>query len=238
MTSIRRKSYVAAATLPVLVALAMTTSINATDDPRADTATYSVVFIPSWNPASHPLEYPLTHGKQGLLTPAIGATHGSGYRLFGDGLTPSVGLETLSETGMHAPLDDEIRQAIAARTAATLIEFEDGSPGPVHPPVMHTIQVDQDHPLVSLVGMIAPSPDWFYGVSAVELFQAGRWAPSVHVEAYAWDSGGDRGTTYMAEDMDLDPKQRTKRGDTQHFFQNGHRTPVGVFIFKRIPATS
>ena len=65
MTSIRQTSYVAAATLPLLVALAMTTAVGANDDPQADTATYSVVFVPSWNPTSHPLEYPLTHAKQG-----------------------------------------------------------------------------------------------------------------------------------------------------------------------------
>ena len=237
MKTRRHTSYAAMAALPLVVVLVMTASVNANDNANAETATYSVVFVPSWNPASHPEEYPVTHAKQGLLTPIIGATHGSGYRLFGDGLRPSVGLETLSETGMPTPLDHEIHQAIKDGTATSVIAFADGSPGPVHEPVMNRFEVGRSQPLVSLVGMIAPSPDWFYGVSAVNLRDGGQWVTSVHVEAYAWDSGGDAGTTYMAEDMDLDPKQPTTRVDTRHFFQNGQRTPVGVFIFKRIPTS-
>ena len=235
MRTLRHTSFTTAIALPVLLMMGATVSLTAEDTATSDTATYEVVFVPSWNPASHPVEYPLMHAAHGLLTPVIGATHGTGYRLFGDGLTPTPGLESLSETGMHTPLDDEIRQAIADGTASTLIEFDEGSPGPVHPAVQQRIQVTRGHPLVSLVGMIAPSPDWFYGASSVELFRDGRWVPSLHADAYAWDSGGDGGTTYMAEDEDLEPKQPTMRADTRHFFPGGVRTPVGVFIFKRVP---
>lgn len=89
--------------------------------------------------------------------------------------------------------------------------------------------------MVSLVGMIAPSPDWFYGVSAVSLQKRGEWIPSLSLTAYAWDSGGDAGTTYMAEDQDLDPKGKTMRADTPHFVQRGQAVPVGVLTFKLIP---
>jgi hypothetical protein len=220
----------------VLFALAASTTTAVAAGSDTDDATYSVTFVPSWNPASHPPEYPLSHAKQGLLTPIIGATHGSGYRIFAEGTPPSAGLEKLSETGKHNPLDDEIRRAIAAGQASALIEFADGSPGPVHQPVAHTFRITRAQPFVSLAGMIAPSPDWFYGVSAVELLRNGQWVPSVVVQAYAWDSGGDAGTTYMAEDMDLATKTPTQRVGTAHFVQHGQHVPVGVFVFKQVPA--
>ena len=102
---------------------------------------------------------------------------------------------------------------------------------------MHQFEIQRSQPLVSLVGMIAPSPDWFYGVSAVELLHEGRWVSSLAVPINAWDSGGDGGTTYMAEDMDLVSKEPTTRAATAHFVQNRHHAPVGAFIFKRVPAT-
>lgn len=234
MTKIRQTSVVAGVTLSVLAALTMSPALEAND---ADTATYTVVFVPSWNPASHPVEYPITHAKHGLLTPIIGATHGSDFQLFAEGAKPSAGLEKLSETGMHTPLDNEIRQAITAGKAATLIEFKDGSPGPIHPSVSNRFEITKSRSLVSLAGMIAPSPDWFYGVSGVDLHQNGGWVSSAVVTAYAWDSGGDAGTTYMAQDMDLREKEPTKRAATPHFKLNGQSAPVGAFVFKKVPAS-
>lgn len=198
-------------------------------------ATYEVVFVPSWNPQSHPEDYPITHAKKGLLTPIIGATHGDDYRLFATGLKPTPGLERLSEMGMHKPLDAEINAAIAAGKAGSLIEADAGSEGPVHQPVSLSFEITQRHATVSLVGMIAPSPDWFYGVSTT-LMKDGAWVSSMVVPAYAWDSGGDAGTTYMADDADLDPKENTKPVDHPAFLRDGERIPVGVFVFKLVPA--
>ncbi len=200
------------------------------------TATYTVTFVPTWNPATHPLEYPITHARGGFLTPMIGATHGPDYRIFQPGEKPTPGLEMLSEMGKHSPLDDEINRAIADGRAGSLIELSEGSDGPVHTAVTHSFSVDEDHPMVSLVGMIAPSPDWFYGVSAVRLSKGGRWLPQVTVDAFAWDSGGDSGTTYMAADADLMPKELTRSARTAHFTSNGKQVPVGQFVFKLVPS--
>ncbi len=132
--------------------------------------------------------------------------------------------------------DSEIKAAIAAGKAGALIEFAEASEGPVHAPVAHRFEIDESYPLVSLVGMIAPGPDWFFRVSNVELRQDGRWVSSITVGVFAWDSGGDAGTTYMAEDADLDPKKASQLLDNPIFLQNGNRVSVGTFIFKRVPS--
>lgn len=45
--------------------------------------------------------------------------------------------------------------------------------------------------------MISPSPDWFVGVSALELCQPDcTWLESKIVDLYPWDAGTDKGTTY------------------------------------------
>jgi len=222
-------------------ALLFTASVALTSETNADrmgaAATYEVVFVPSWNPGTHAEDYPITHAKKGLLTPMIGATHGDDYRLFAEGQKPTPGLERLSEMGKHDPLDAEIQAAVAAGEAGSLIEAMEGSEGPIHAPVSLRFDINQRYSTVSLVGMIAPSPDWFYGVSTT-LVSDGQWVPSRVVPAYAWDSGGDAGTRYLAEDADLDPKQTTNLSDAPVFVQNGNRIPVGVFVFKLVPSTT
>lgn len=230
MPGIKHFSQAAAA-----LALFVLTGFGNPTSALAKSARYSVTFVPTWNPATFPLDYPITHARGGLLTPIIGATHGPTYRIFSTGRQPTPGLERLSEMGKHDPLDSEIKKAIADGKAGSLIEFEMASDGPVHPSVSTEFEIDERNPMVSLVGMIAPSPDWFYGVSNVSLFDGKRWVPRLVIDAYAWDSGGDLGTTYMAEDQDANPKEKTKYADTAHFVQGGKKTPVGVFVFKLVP---
>lgn len=204
---------------------------------KAGTATYEVTFIPTWNPETHPVDYPLTHAKKGLLTPMVGATHGTKYEVVREGAMPTPGLEMLSEMGKQDGLAMEIEDAISAGLAGSLIRAEMGSPGPVHPAVSLQFDIDEAFPLVSLVGMIAPSPDWFYGVVDVDLGSKGEWLPQVTVTAYAWDSGGDAGMTYMAADQDLNPKEATRLSDAGNFLHDGARVPVGTFVFTRLPKT-
>lgn len=200
-----------------------------------DHARYQVTFVPLWNPATNPKEYPYTHALKGILTPVIGATHDSRYTIFAPGKLPTPGLERLSEMGKHDPLDSEIEAAIEKGTAGSLIRFGAGSPGLVKPAVTQTFEVQKSHSLVSLVGMIAPSPDWFYGVSSVQLCEDGNWVATLSVPAFAWDSGGDAGTTYLAKDADLQPKQPTQRASMAHFGRDGKCMPVGYFIFQMVP---
>ena len=89
----------------------------------SDTAHYSVVFTRLWTEKTHPFEYP----EAGVLTGPhlsglIGATHGDGYQIFKEGTLPTAGLEKLSEEGKHSPLDQEIKDAIAAGKAGALFE--------------------------------------------------------------------------------------------------------------------
>ena len=63
------------------------------------------------------------------------------------------------------------------------------------------VEVTQDYPLVSLVTMIAPSPDWFTGIMKRSLCNttSGMWMDSMTVDMLSpWDAGTDNGTTFTA----------------------------------------
>ena len=80
--------------------------------------------------------------------------------------------------------------------------------------------------------MIAPSPDWFVGVSALSLMDdLGQWVDELQVTLYPYDSGTDDGTTYTSANADSSPKRpiRSLRGMTP--FSDA---PIGTFTFTRV----
>ena len=192
------------------------------------TAEYTVIVKGRWTKANFSLEYPEGAAHFSGL---IGATHGDGYDIFSEGAMPTTGLERLSEEGKHTPLDAEIRAAISAGSAGAL--FESGALHDFADSLVTTFQVDSDHPLVSVVAMVAPSPDWFTGVRDVNLRENGQWVTSRTIDLYAYDSGGDDGTTYRAADRDTNPKKPTMKSTDPHFVSNGAAQPVGSITFLR-----
>ena len=65
------------------------------------------------------------------------------------------------------------------------------------------VEVTQDFPLVSIVTMLAPSPDWFTGIKKVSLCDtsSGMWMDSHTIyNLQPWDAGTDNGTTFRATD--------------------------------------
>jgi hypothetical protein len=190
-------------------------------------AEYSVVVKSRWTKAEHPLEWP----SDAHFSGAIGATHTPGYAIFTVGAPPTPGLESLSEQGKHTPLDTEINAAISGGTAGML--FESGPLRNFADSIVTSVKVDDAHPLVSLVMMVAPSPDWFTGVKDVDLRENGVWATTRTLDLVAYDSGGDDGTTYKSPDKDTNPKKPTSQAATPHFVINGSVVPVGSVTFTR-----
>lgn len=202
------------------------------DQMAMGTAEYTVVLKSTWTAATHPFEYPAAGPITGPhFSGLIGASHNESYGIFAEGSLPTPGLERLSEEGKHNPLDDEIRAAIGAGTAGVL--FMTGALRDLKDSLVATVQVDEAHPTVSLVAMVAPSPDWFTGVANVNLIENGAWAASRTLELNAWDSGGHDGTTYKAADRDNNPKKPTSRAVSRHFVVNGASVPVGTVTFTR-----
>lgn len=193
---------------------------------------YTVVLRSRWTKDRFPFEYPAAGALTGPhFSGLIGASHNASYAVFATGTRPSAGLERLSEEGKHSPLDEEIRSAVSAGSAGALVES--GALRDFGDSLVATVRVDADHPLVSLVAMIAPSPDWFTGVSNVNLMENGAWVSSRTLDLWAYDSGGDDGTTYKAADQDNNPKKPTSRETSRHFAPSGTPLAVGTVTITR-----
>ena len=70
-----------------------------------------------------------------------------------------------------------------------------------------TVTLTTGHPLVTLVTMIAPSPDWFVGVSGLSLLDSGgAWLSSHEVDLHPWDAGTENGDGFSLSNPATSPR--------------------------------
>jgi hypothetical protein len=199
-------------------------SAGCNDEDVPQTATYKVTFSSVWSKATHPADFPRNPHFSGL----IGATHNDAARFWQVGGLASPGIKNMAETGVKSPLDKEILRAMKAGRAGEKLS---GSGMPVSPgKVELTFKVSREFPRVTLVSMIAPSPDWFVGVSGLPLFENGDWVEKKIVELYPYDAGTDSGRSYASGDKATKPQARITRLKEYPLAEG---KPLGTFTFTR-----
>lgn len=196
--------------------------------PRASqTAEYKLTFIADWSADTHPTDFPPSPHFSGL----IGATHDDTTSFWSPGATASNGIKNMAETGSKSPLDNEIQRQIDRGRAGVVISG--GGVGVSPGQVSVTFTASQQFPLLTLVSMIAPSPDWFVGVHDLELLQNGNWLPEVTVELQPYDAGTDSGPTYTSPNQATSPREAIFQITDDPFLNQGSVAPLGRFVIER-----
>ena len=67
------------------------------------------------------------------------------------------------------------------------------------------IMVQNMYSMVSLITMIAPSPDWFVGVDSYDLCGMNGWKENVTMDLLPWDAGTGNGLNYSPKTGDTMP---------------------------------
>ena len=195
---------------------------------EGNTAEYTVTFDATWSQETHPFDFPPNPHFSGL----IGASHNDEITFWGEGQLASLGIKSMAETGSKDPLNNEIDTAIASGVA-----FKKLSGGGINPSpgsISLTFKISDEYPLVSLVSMIAPSPDWFIGVDSLSLFENGDFLDEKTIVLYAYDAGTDSGTTYTSPDEPTDPPEAIYKIETNPFVYDDALIPLGTFTFSRV----
>jgi hypothetical protein len=186
-------------------------------------ATYTATFDLTWSAATHPGNFP----GGAHMSPPIGATHAADFHLWQPGGIATNGIESMAETGSTAALTTEINAAIGAGDARERLRIS-GFDVPAIRAL--TFDVTKEHSAVTLVTMVAPSPDWFVGCDAVSLLQNGVWVDSVTVPLVVWDSGTDSGSNFTSGNQNTSPQDPIAL-ETDQFVNGG---PVlGSLTFTR-----
>ena len=185
--------------LPPLAGLALAAALLAAPTGAAEpTAQYTVRFEATWSARSHPVDFP----DNAHFSPLIGGTHDARVRFWRQGDLASPGIQAMAEAGQVSPLDDEVRAAIGRGRADQVLKGGDAdSPGAA----ALSFTIRQEHPLVTLVTMVAPSPDWFVGVSSLSLLEDGAWVEERVVRLVPWDAGTDSGGTFRTPNQPTSP---------------------------------
>jgi hypothetical protein len=191
-------------------------------------AEYTVRFDATWSEQTHPIDFPENPHFSGL----IGGTHHGGISFWSEGTLASPGIESMAETGSKLLLQGEIQDAIDMGTAAAIIS---GGGIPLSPgSVSATFTIEETHPLVTLVSMLAPSPDWFVGVAGLSLREGGEWVPTKVVDLVVYDAGTDSGTNYGSPNQPTMPPIPIYEKTEVPFAEDN---VVGAFTFE-LAATS
>ena len=193
-------------------------------------ARYRVTFASRWSASTHPQDFP--GGNNPHYSPLIGATHRPGAPFWMPGGLASPGMENMAETGVVSPLNREIRDMVAAGRAGELLR--EGQLGHTPGEVSFEFDVTLAFPHVTLVTMVAPSPDWFLGVYDVPLVEDGRWLDEVTRPLPPWDAGTDSGRSYTSPDADTQPRAPIMLLQGFPVSAGGPAEPFGYFIFQRI----
>jgi hypothetical protein len=95
------------------------------------------------------------------------------------------------------------------------------------------INVTFEHPFLSAMVKLTPSPDWFVGFSDFRTISpvTETYYNRIVIKSYVWDSGTDAGGTYTALDRDLDPSIPVARMTKNSVPPKGQfLDPTGSFI--------
>lgn len=194
------------------------------------TARYEVVFDATWSQATHPQDWPAPGHWSGL----VGAVHNEQVSFFREGETASEGIRLMAERGQQDQLLSEVTPAIQAHTAQFQLRGGGINPTPGSTSLTFPEAMRRDFPLVTLCSMVAPSPDWFVGVSGLSLIENGEWARQVTVTLFPYDAGTDSGVTFRSPDEVTVPRGVITQLTVPPISQDGTVVPFGTFTFRRL----
>ncbi|MCK5943954.1 MAG: spondin domain-containing protein [Planctomycetes bacterium] len=218
-------------TLAVLAALALGAVPALAQD---GSAVYRFTFVSPWSATTHPTSFP----SNPHYSPLVGATHDASVELWQPGGIATPGIEQMAETGGTSTLVAEVNQHIQNGGADQVLNYGGaGALGTSPGSVGVTFTARPGHARLSLVTMLAPSPDWFVGVHGVELIQNGDWVESLVLPAHVYDAGTDSGVSYNSPDADLTPHLPIALVSTTQGPFVGASTQVGTIMIERLHST-
>ena len=196
---------------------------------NAQSATYRVAFEGKFAASALASGVSVPSGEH--FTTLIGAVHNGSVTFWSSGQTASAGVEAVAELGTTGTFKSEINAAML--NALAVIEQSIASGGTATATV--DITLTTDHPLVTLTSMVAPSPDWFVGVSGLSLRNTADdgWQESLTVELFPYDAGTEEGTEFSLTNDATSPQGTIASIKGTGKFSN---EPIATLVFDLLAA--
>jgi hypothetical protein len=149
----------------------------------------------------------------------VGATHNTIDKFLSLGTNATLGIKNVAESGNSVEFNNEVNAAISLNEANQLIDA-----GSIETAIgtfsINNLSVSENYPLITLISMVAPSPDWFIAINSLNLRSGNNsinngWKDTFTLDVFAYDAGTDDGTNYDSP--------------------NSANTPVGIFMISGAP---
>ena len=166
----------------------------------AGSVQYDIRFDATWSAGTHAGAYP----AGAHFSPLWMTSHNQNVSFWQPGGAASDAIQQMAETGGTSLLNNEFSAALNAGDVHDLdIGSGISSPGDVTGRVF----VATSHSRITVVTMVAPSPDWFVGVDSLNFWDTDHWIESLAVELHAYDAGTDSGTSFTSPNADTNPRE-------------------------------
>ena len=202
------------------IALLLFTTTTGLASAQSSTAQYRVTFDVTWSNATHPGAYP----GGAHFSPLVGGVHNQNATLWEPGGIATNGIERMAETGATSALRGEINTQIAAGNA---LEIVTGPAAGAPDQVSTTFGANSNMSQLTLVTMIAPSPDWFVGTHGLNLRDSNGWISEIVHQLDPYDAGTDSGPNFTSGNADITPHDPITNLSTTAPFAG--TPPLGTF---------
>ena len=169
-------------------------------------ATYDIVFTSTWNASEHTNAMDNALPASAHWSKLVGVNHNADVTFFEVGQMATFGIELIAESGTNDQFRFvDVQNAIDASDAEQYINGPSLSTA-TGTMTISGLEVSDEYPLLTILSMVAPSPDWFIGLSGYNLQDgSGNWKSSVTIPmSYVYDAGTDSGSNYTSGNNDVD----------------------------------
>lgn len=202
---------------------------------KAEIVRYRLDVLNTWSTQTHPGAFP----GDAHFSFLGGASHDGGVTFWELGGLATPGIKRMAETGAIDLLEPEVQAAIGGGAAGGFLGWEHWfCPAQTSHancgPTTVSFNIDSAKPLVTLVTMLGPSPDWFVGVNGLSLRDSGDWLPFLMVDLVPYDGGTQDGLNFIPRGSLEDPPKPISLITAVSGQQVGPGS-LGSFAFTLIP---
>ncbi|WP_299765595.1 spondin domain-containing protein [uncultured Dokdonia sp.] len=174
-----------------------------TRDPGNGFALFSITLESVWSQETHPHptgSLPSTSHWSDL----VGVTHTNQVTFLAMDSPASTGVQNVAELGNSTAFFQEVQQAISENTAYNQLDF--GNLNTASGFIHGQFEASPEFPLLTILSMIAPSPDWMIAANSIELQDDyGSWKDEIIIDLFPYDAGTDSGIDYTSENQITTP---------------------------------
>lgn len=181
----------------ILLLLFLTSTISLSQS----IATYTITFTSVWNSSDHGKLPGGAHWSK-----LVGTNHNSNITFLEMGQNATQGIENIAELGNNTLFNSEVNTSITNGNTEQYIDGNDLSSATGTITLMG-LEISEDYPLLTLVSMIAPSPDWMIALYSFPLLDGGNnWKDNISIDLFPYDAGTDDGSNYSSPNNDTNPQ--------------------------------